>query len=142
MAIMQLNMLKVSDSLKIIVSNPTIGAVIPKLRTSITERDLRDKFSTNEDTAKANSIQLKILKVVWIKTMAEKLERKANRYVINGMRIGLLQVGLKYDGESYKSNPISDLYTLMNLMNPKSTKITIREIILIVLFICSYIIEF
>ena len=77
MAIMQLNMLKVSDSLKIIVSNPTIGAVIPKLRTSITERDLSDKFSTNEDTAKANSIQLKILKVVWNKTMAEKLERKA-----------------------------------------------------------------
>ena len=64
MAIMQLNMLKVSDSLKIIVSNPTIGAVIPKHRTSITERDLSDKFSTNEDTAKANSIQLKILKVV------------------------------------------------------------------------------
>jgi hypothetical protein len=59
-----LKTLNVSDSLKIIESNPTIGAVIPKLKIRRTDNNLRNWLFIIENTAKDNNIQLKIPKMV------------------------------------------------------------------------------
>ena len=71
MAIMQFKMLNVRDSLKITKSNPTIGAVIPKLKTRITDTNLISGLSIIEYKAKDSNIQLNMLKAVWNSAIAE-----------------------------------------------------------------------
>ena len=75
-AIIQLNMLNVSDSLNIMESNPTIGAVIPKLKTRITEIIFKYVFLITELIEKERSTQLNIPTTVCKRTIAEKLLRK------------------------------------------------------------------
>jgi hypothetical protein len=74
---MQLNMLNVSDSLNITESNPTIGAVIPKLKTRTIEINFISGLFIIEVNAKESNIQLKVPKMVWNSTIAEKLARNA-----------------------------------------------------------------
>jgi len=66
-----LKILNVSDSLKIIESNPTIGGVIPKLKIRKIEINLMIGLCIIENTAKDNTIQLSRLKIVWKSTIAE-----------------------------------------------------------------------
>jgi hypothetical protein len=83
-----LKTLNVSDSLKIIESNPTMGAVIPKLNIRRTDNNLRKLLLIIVKNAKDNNIQLKMPKIVWKRTIAEKLARNVNKYAIKGMRVG------------------------------------------------------
>jgi hypothetical protein len=66
-----LKRLNVSDSLKIIESNPTMGAVIPKLNIRRTDNNLRKWLTIIVKNAKDNNIQLKMPKMVWKRTIAE-----------------------------------------------------------------------
>jgi hypothetical protein len=66
-----LKRLNVSDSLKIIESNPTMGAVIPKLNIRRTDNNLRKRLTIIVKNAKDNNIQLKMPKMVWKRTIAE-----------------------------------------------------------------------
>ena len=60
-----------SDSLKIIESNPTIGAVIPRLNIRRTDNNLRKWLLTIEYIANDIKIQLNIPRMVWERTIAE-----------------------------------------------------------------------
>jgi hypothetical protein len=66
-----LKRLNVSDSLKIIESNPTMGAVIPKLNIRRTDNNLSIWLVIIAKNAKDNNIQLKMPKMVWKRTIAE-----------------------------------------------------------------------
>jgi hypothetical protein len=66
-----LKRLNVSDSLKIIESNPTMGAVIPKLNIRRTDNNLSKWLVIIVKNAKDNNIQLKMPKMVWKRTIAE-----------------------------------------------------------------------
>jgi hypothetical protein len=66
-----LKRLNVSDSLKIIESNPTMGAVIPKLNIRRTDNNLRKWLTIIVKNAKDNNIQLKMPKMDWKRTIAE-----------------------------------------------------------------------